>query len=83
MDEVSKILTSKKKDQSTDTKHPQKFVNFPLTPQKYCRDQMTPTGLTPQKRLWSHASEKFIHRVRGGGGEGVDIKWNGPFSVLF
>ena len=65
MDEVSKILTSKKKDHSTDTSTPQKFVHFPLNPQKYCRDQMMPTGLTPQERLWSHASEKFIHRVRG------------------
>ena len=46
---------------------PQKFVNFPLTPQKYRRDQRTPTGLTPQKQLWSHPSEKFIHRMGGGG----------------
>jgi hypothetical protein len=39
MDEVSKILTPKKKDQSADTKPPLKFVNFPLTPQKNRRDQ--------------------------------------------
>jgi superfamily II DNA helicase RecQ len=31
-----------------------------------------PTGLTPQKRLLSHPSEKLIRRG------GVDIKWNGP-----
>jgi hypothetical protein len=43
----------------------QKFVNFSLTPQKNCRDQRMPTGLTPQKRLWGHPSEKFIQR--GGG----------------
>ena len=51
---------------------PQKFENFPLTPQKYRRDQRMPTGLTPQKRLLSHPSEKLIRRG------GVDIKWNGP-----
>jgi hypothetical protein len=58
---------------------PQKFENFPLTPQKYRRDQRMPTGLTPQKRLLSHPSEKLIRRGGGGGGGGgVDIKWNGP-----
>ena len=51
---------------------PQKFENFPLTPQKYRRDQRMLTGLTPQKRLLSHPSEKLIRRG------GVDIKWNGP-----
>ena len=50
---------------------PQKFENFPLTPQKYRRDQRMPTGLTPQKRLLSRPSEKLIRRG------GVDIKWNG------
>ena len=55
----------------------QKFENFPLyTPQKYRRDQRMPTGLTPQKRLLSHPSEKLIRR-----GGGVDIKWNGPIIV--
>jgi hypothetical protein len=51
---------------------PQKFENFPLTPQKYHRDQRKPTGVTPQKRLLSHPSEELIRRG------GVDIKWNGP-----
>ena len=54
---------------------PQKFVNFPLTPQKNRRDQKMPTGLTSQKRLWGHPSEKFIHGGRGGGGGWwLDIK---------
>ena len=38
---------------------------------------MMPTGLTPQKRLLSHPSEKLIRRG------GVDIyKWNGPNSEV-
>ena len=55
---------------------PQKFENFPLTPQKYHRDQRMPTDLTPQKRLLSHPSEKLIRR------RGVDIKWNGPKAII-
>ena len=65
-DEVSKILTPKKKDQSADTKHTSEICKFPLTPQKNRRDQRMPTGLTPQKRLWGQPSEKIIRR--GGGG---------------
>jgi hypothetical protein len=66
MNEVSKILTYKKKKIKVPTqKPPQKFVNFPLTPQKNRRDQKMPTGLTSQKRLWGHPSEKFIHRGMG------------------
>jgi hypothetical protein len=57
MDKVSKILTPKKKDQSADTKPPQKFINFPLTPQKNRRDQRIPTDLTAQIRLWGHPSD--------------------------
>ena len=56
---------------------PQKFENFPLTPQKYHRDQRKPTGLTPQKRLLSNPSEKLIRRG------GVDIKWNGPMDASY
>ena len=54
-------------------KPPQKFVNFPLTPQKNRRDQKMPTGLTSQKRLWGHPKNSSIG---GGGGGGVwlDIK---------
>jgi hypothetical protein len=80
MDEVGKILLLRKKNQSADTKHPS---NFPFIPQKYRRDQRMPTDLTPQKRLWSHPSEKFIHRGGGGGGGGgVDIKLNGPLDLI-
>ena len=32
------------------------------TPQKYRREQRMPTGITPQKRLLSHPSEKHIRR---------------------
>jgi hypothetical protein len=51
---------------------PQKFVYYPLTPQKNLRDQRMLTRSTAQKRLWAHPLEKFIQRV------GVDVKWNGP-----
>ena len=57
MDEVSKILT-------------------PPPPKKKrskCRRKISIGNLpSPQKRLWSHPSEKIINRGL------VDIKWNGP-----
>ena len=46
MDEISKILTHKKKGSKCRQQNiPQKFVSFPLTPQKKQRDQRMPTGL--------------------------------------
>ena len=63
MDEVSKIL-------STDTKHPSKICKFSPYPSEILQRSNDADRFKPQKRLWSHASEKFIHRVRGGGGGG-------------
>ena len=73
MDEVSKILTPQEKIIKVLTQNPpQKYVYYPLTHQKNCRDQRMPTSLIAQKRLWAHPLEKFIQRV------GVHVKWNGP-----
>ena len=67
MDAVSNILTHRKKIKVPTQISPQKFVNFPLTPQKTRRDQRMPTDLlTTQKRLWGHSSEKPIHGPGGG-----------------
>jgi hypothetical protein len=38
-----------------------------ITPQNNQEDQNIPTGLTAQKRLWGHPSEKVIQRGGGGG----------------
>ena len=46
---------------------PEKFVNFPLTPQKNCRDQRMPTGLTP---LRNDFVIKKNSSIGGGGGGG-------------
>jgi hypothetical protein len=73
--EVSKILTPKKKKIKVPAQNiPQKYVNFPLTPHINPSDKRMPTGLTTQKRLWGHPSEKIIHTGC------VGIKWNGPMA---
>jgi hypothetical protein len=78
LDEVSKIvLTPKKKDQNADTKRPSeicKFLPYPseILQKKY---QRMPTGLAPQKRFWSHPSDKFTHG--GGGGHLIGMAQTG------
>jgi hypothetical protein len=52
MDEVNKIWTPKKKDQSADTN----------TPQKKRKDQRIPMHTTPQKWLFQTPSEILVHR---------------------
>jgi hypothetical protein len=75
MDEVSKILTPKKKDQSADKKHASEICKFPLYPSEISQRSKDADRLNPSERLWSHPSKNFIQRGGGGG----DIKWNGPF----
>jgi hypothetical protein len=66
MDEVSKILTPKKKDQSANTKPPtQKFSPYPSEKSQILKDA---DRLNHQKQLWGHPLEKFIHGGGGGGG---------------
>ena len=55
-------------------KTPSDICKFSLTPQNNQEHQSMPTSLTALKRLWGHPS--------GGGGNGLDIKWNGPSSLV-
>jgi hypothetical protein len=62
MDEVTPILTPKKKKIKVPTQNPpQKFVNFALTLRKI--EDFKGCRQAPQKQLWDHPSEKFVHRV--------------------
>jgi hypothetical protein len=58
-DEVSKILTLRKKDQSADTKHPSEISPYPSEISQRSKDA---DRINPQKRLLSHPSEKLIRR---------------------
>ena len=73
MDEVNKIWTLKKKDQSADTNTPQKFRNKSLTPhapqkktQRSIKVPVTPKLIFSLLKVcyqWNSIAKKFLHLV--------------------
>ena len=74
MNEVSKILTYKKKDQSAETKTSSEMCKFSPYASEISQISKDADRLNLSETALGHPSEKFIHMERGGGGGWLDIK---------